>query len=73
VCWIASEVFTFDDFGRLGQEAYHRRMTSIFGVCHCFREGGKGPTRHSYCARVSRCLLNRLFWVTAIEGGGVWD
>jgi hypothetical protein len=46
----------------------------IFGVRHCSNEGREeGPIRHSCGARVFRCLLNKLFWVTAIERGGVWD
>ena len=48
VRWIASEVFTSEDFGHSGQEAYHRRRTSIFGVCCCSREGGEeGPIKNS--------------------------
>jgi hypothetical protein len=62
VRWITSEVFTSDDFSRLSQEAYHRKRISVFGVHRCFSEGGEeGPARHSYGARVSRCLLNKLF------------
>ena len=56
-----SEVFTFEDFGRSGQEAYYRRMASVFGI-RCSNEGGEErPVRHSCGAKVSRCLLNKLF------------
>jgi hypothetical protein len=46
----------------------------IFGIRHCSSEGREErPIRHSCGARVFRCLLNKLFWVTATERGGVWD
>jgi hypothetical protein len=35
------------------------------------RRGEEGPTRYSCGARVSRCLLNKLFWVTAIDYFGL--
>ena len=60
LCWIASKVFTSDDFSRSCQEAYHPRGASISGVHRCSSKVGEGLERHSYGVRVSRCLLNRL-------------
>jgi hypothetical protein len=43
VRWIASEVFTSDDFGRSDQEACHRRRASVLGVHRCSSEAREGP------------------------------
>jgi hypothetical protein len=32
--WIASEVFTFENFERSGSEVYPQMRTSVFGVRH---------------------------------------
>jgi hypothetical protein len=46
VRWIASEVFTLDDFDRSGPKAYLQRRTGIFGI-HRQPSKREGLERHS--------------------------
>jgi hypothetical protein len=58
ICWIVSEVFTSNNFGRASKEVYHRRRLGIFGI-HCrSNEASKEESeRYSCGVRVSRYLF----------------
>jgi hypothetical protein len=48
VRWNASEIFTSNNFGRVGKEAYRQRRSGVFGIhCHSIEASKEESGRYS--------------------------